>query len=143
MSLVQGTVLCAAKLTWSGLNGVEDEYQRAINRMSRADLGAFRSAPQGILAAGSGLPPARALLDNRQTRFTQRLYDRPRDGGGPEEVLSREGAAFTTRLKALTGTRRGETVEPQVWSEGRSFLGQAFFGGEGASTRDGQDMEDP
>ena len=62
-------MLYAAELTWSGQKGVEGEYQRAINRMARAALGAFRSTPQGILAAGSGLTPALALLDHRQARF--------------------------------------------------------------------------
>ena len=114
MSLVQGTMLYAAELTWSGQKDVEGGYQRAINRMARSTLGVFRSAPQGILAAESGLAPARALLDHRQARFSQRLFAQPVGGGGPEEILTREGAAVTTRLRAAVGTRRGETVEPQV-----------------------------
>ena len=73
MSLVQGTMLYAAELTWSGQKGVEGEYQRAINRMARSALGAFRSTPQGILAVESALTPARALLEHRQARFAQRL----------------------------------------------------------------------
>ena len=48
------------------------EYQGAINRMGRSTLGAFRSTPQGIIAAESGLTPARVLLNRRQARFTQR-----------------------------------------------------------------------
>ena len=109
MALVQGTILYAAELTWSGQKGIGGEYKRAINRMARFTLGAFRPITQGILEADSGLASARALLDNRQTRFTQRLYARPKDGGGLEEILSREGAAITTRLKAVVGTKRGET----------------------------------
>ena len=102
--------------------------------MARSTLGSFRSTLQGILAAESGLTPARALLDHRQARFTQRLYARPREGGGPEEILARERAALTTRLRALGGTRRGlETVEPQVWSEGRSFPRQIFIEAEMAA----------
>ena len=126
-------MLYAARLTWSGQKGIEGEYQRAINRMARSTLGAFRSTPQGIIAAQSGLTPARALLDHRQARFTQRLYAPPRDGGGPEEILSREGAAATARLKAVGGTRRGEMVELQVWSEGRTFPGQVSIDEEGAA----------
>ena len=45
MSLVQGTMLYAAELTWSGRKGVEGKYRRAINRMVRSTLGAFRSTP--------------------------------------------------------------------------------------------------
>ena len=123
MALVQGTMLYAAELTWSGQKNIEGEYQRAINRMARSTLGAFRSTPQGILAAESGLTPARALLEYQQARFAHRLLAQPRDGGGPEEILTREGAGITARIREAAGTRRGETVEPQVWSEGRAFPG--------------------
>ena len=93
MSLIQGTMLYGAELTWNGQKGVEGEYQRAINRMARSTLGAFRSTPQGILAGESGHTPARPLLDYRQARFTHRLLARPQSGGGPEEILTRnEGA---------------------------------------------------
>ena len=109
------------------MRGAEGEYQRAINRMARSTLGALRSTPQGILAAESGLTPARALLDHRQASFAYRLLARPRDGGGPEEILTREGAAVTTRVRTAGGTRRGETVEPQVWSEGKTFLGRVVI----------------
>ena len=105
----------------NGQRGVEGEYQRAINRMARFTLGASRSTPQGILAAESGLAPARAPLNHRQSRFTQRLLARPQDGSGPEGILETNGAAITRRLKVATDTRPGETVEPQVWSEDRTF----------------------
>ena len=41
------------------------------------------------------------------------LFARPQDGGVPEEILERE-AAVSSRLQGTSGTRRGETVEPQV-----------------------------
>ena len=112
--LVQGTMLYPAELIRGGQKGVEGEYQRAINRMARSTLGAFSSTPQGILAVESGLTPARVLLDHRQAGFIQHLHARPRDGGRPEEVLAREDAAITVRLRAAASTRRGETVEPQA-----------------------------
>ena len=131
MSLVQGTILYAAELTWKGQKSIEGEYQRAINRMARSTLrafrstlGAFRSTPQGILAAESGLAPAHTLLDHQQARFSQRSFARPKNGGGPEEILDREGPAPTTRIRAAAGTRRGETIEPQVWGEGKHFPGR-------------------
>ena len=65
----QGTMLYASGLTRGGQNNVEGEYQCAINRKARSTLGAFRSTPRGILAAESGLTPARALLGLRQARF--------------------------------------------------------------------------
>lgn len=105
-------MLYAVELTRNGQKGVEGEYQRAINRVARSTLGAFRSTPQGILAAESGLTPARPLLDYRQARFTHRLQAKPQDGGGPEEILTRESGAVVHRLQAASGTRTGETVEP-------------------------------
>ena len=116
MALVQGTMLYAAELTWSGQRNIEGEYQQAINRMARSTLGAFRSTPQDILAAESGLTPAKALLEYQQARFAHCLLAQLRDGGGPEEILTREGAGITTWIRAAAGTRRGETVEPQAWS---------------------------
>lgn len=98
LALVQGAMLFAAELTWAGQRGVEGEYQRAINRMARSTLGAFRSTPQGILAGESGLTPARSLLDYRQARFAQRLLARPQMGGGPEEILERDSGAIANRL---------------------------------------------
>ena len=78
---------CVRSTSPRGGAGVQGEYQRAINRMGRATLGALHR----IFAAESGPAPARALLDHRQSRLTQRLYTGPRDGDGPGEVLAREG----------------------------------------------------
>ena len=44
MSLVQGTMLFAAELTWGGRGGIEGEYQRAINFIARSALGALPRA---------------------------------------------------------------------------------------------------
>ena len=64
-TIVQGTMLYASEPTWNGKKEVEREYQLAINRMGRASLGAFISTPRGIVAAGGGFTPARALSDHR------------------------------------------------------------------------------
>lgn len=90
---------------------MEGEYQKPINKVGRATLDAFQAISLGTVVAESGLTPARALLDRRQTRFTQRLYARPRDGDGPEENLTRERAALTMRLRTVASVRPGETVE--------------------------------
>lgn len=79
--------------------------------MGRATLGAFQSTPLGIVAPESGLTPARAPLNHRQARFTLPLYARPKDGGGPEEILTRERSALTERLRAVAALRTGETVK--------------------------------
>lgn len=60
----------------------------------------------------SGLTPAKALLNHHQASFARRLYARPRNGDGPEEVLTRERSALATRLRASAALRRAETVEP-------------------------------
>ena len=130
LALVQGTILYASELTWAGQKGVEGEYQRAINRMARSTLGAFRSTPQGILAEESGLTPARPLLDHRQARFAHRLLARPQKGGGPE-ILERDSGGIVSRLRAASGVKPWETVEPQVWDKGRTFPGQCVILKEG------------
>ena len=97
---------------------------RAINRMGRSTLGAFRSTPLGIVAAESGHTPARRLLNHRQAKFAYRLHARPKHGEGPEEILEREGPALTTRLRAAASLRPGGTMECQEWGSRRLFLGQ-------------------
>ena len=116
-------MLYVSELTWNGKNGVEDEYQLAINRMSRAALGAFPSTPRGIIMAESGITSARALLDHRRARFAQRLIARPQGGQGPEEILERN-ADITARLKNAARIERGGTAEMQHWSETRRFPGK-------------------
>ena len=64
------------------------------------------------------------LLNRRQARFTQRLYARPQDGDGSEEILTGEPSALTTRLRVAVALRRGETVELQEWSASRRFPGR-------------------
>ena len=91
MAVIQGTLLYAAELTWSRRKSMEGEHQEAINCMGRATLGAFRSTSTGVVVAESKLTPARALLDHRQARLTQRLLARPQGGQGPEEILGRLG----------------------------------------------------
>ena len=109
----------------TGGKGVEGVYQRAISRISmgRSTLGAFRSTPLGIIAAESGHFLARARLNYRQARFAQRLHARPRNGEGPEEILTREGAALATGLRAAASLLPGDTAETQEWGTRRTFPG--------------------
>ena len=87
---------------------MEGEYLAAINRTGRTTLGASQSTLLGIVVAVSRLAPARALLDHRQTRFTPRLLARPQGHGGPEEIMSRQGADPTARPQGATHLRPGE-----------------------------------
>ena len=43
----------------------------------------------------------------------------------------REGSASTASIRAAVGARRGDTVEPQVWGEGRTFAGEIYIGKRG------------
>ena len=110
---------------------MEGGYRGAIIRMGKATLGAFRSTPLGLVAAQSGLTPARALLEHRQARFTQRLCARPKGGDGSDEILTRERAALTARLGAASSIRPRETVEAQEWGVHIFFPGK--IAGEGPS----------
>lgn len=81
-AIVSGTMLYASELTWNGSKKLEGETQKALSRMGRSSLGVRRITPLGIVAAESGITPARAALDHRQARFTLRLMALPRGGGG-------------------------------------------------------------
>ena len=83
--------------------------------MGRASLGVRQITPLGMVAAESGLTLARALLNHTQARFALRLLARPRGGGGQEEIMEKRASALTARIKGVTGLRRGETWEVQVW----------------------------
>ena len=112
---------------------MEREYQKAINQIGRSTLGVFRSTPLGIIAAESGHTPARALLNHRQAGFAQQLYTRPRDGEGPKEIPTREGAAVTSRLRAAASLRPGNTAEAQEWGARCRFPGQIVVEGRGGA----------
>ena len=102
MSLVQGTMLYVAELTWSGQRGVEGEYQRAINRMARSTLGGLQihatRHPRGRERAHTGQSPLGLPV------CTETLGQNP-EWGGPEEVLEREGRAVVQRLRVASNTR--------------------------------------
>ena len=117
-------MLYAAEPIWNGKKGVQKEHQDAINRISRANLGAFRSMPLGILAAESCPTAARALLNHRRASFARHLYARPQGGDGPEEILECRDSSLTTRIRAAAALRRHKTVEPQAWGTGRRFAAQ-------------------
>ena len=121
----------AGDQTWSGGKGAEKAYQNVINRMGRATLGIFGSAPLGIVAAESGLTPARALLNYRQASFSRRLYSRPQGGGGPEEILERRSSALTTRIRATAALHA-----TRPWSLSGGAPGTALPGR--SSLRDGR-----
>ena len=88
--------------------------------------------------------PLRASLQRKAAsspRGHSSITDRPgcpavacrttgRRGGDPEEILERE-AAVSARLQVASGTRRGETVEPHIWSENRTSPGSVTIGEKG------------
>ena len=92
--------------------------------------GQRQAAAVALRAACTGVGNKRIHIQ-KQSRFAQRLLARPQDGGGPEEILERDEAAIARQLRAAAGTRPGETVGPQVWSEDRTFPGSSFIAPEG------------
>ena len=125
-AIVSGTMLYAQQLSWNGAKGTEREVQLVLNRMGRASLGVRQTTPLGIVAAESGLTPARALLNHTQARFALRLLARPRGGGGQEEIMEKRASALTARVRGVTGLKRSETCEVQVWDSLREFQGEVI-----------------
>ena len=125
-AIVSGTMLYAQQLSWNGARGTEREVQLVLNRMGRASLGVRQTTPLGMVAAESGLTPARALLNHTQARFALRLLARPRGGGGQEEIMEMRASALTARVRGVTGLKRSETCEVQVWDSLREFQGEVI-----------------
>ena len=117
---------------------MEGEYLAAINRTGRTTLGASESTLLGIVAAVSRLAPARALLDHRQARFTPRLLARPQGHGGPEEIMSRQGADPTERLRGATHLRLGELGGKVELARSATFPGRIVKEEEEENPRDRQ-----
>ena len=80
----------------------------------------------GIITAESALPPARALLDHRQTSFALRLLSRPAKSGVQEEILLHRGSELTNRIRSRCGLKQGETAEAQRWEEFRELRAEVY-----------------
>lgn len=71
---------------------------------------------------GRERPHARQIATKPPTGQVHRtLYARPKNGGGPEEILAREKAALTERLRAAAPIR--PVSEVQEWGARRTFPG--------------------
>jgi flagellar hook-associated protein FlgK len=68
--------------------------------MARATTGMLPSTPLGQLAAESGLAPAIHLLNYRQSRYAQRLYQNPQNSAGRKEIIERKSQLADTLRKA-------------------------------------------
>ena len=141
-AIVSGTMLYAQQLSWDGSKKVERETQVVLNRMGRASLGVRQTTPVGIVAAESGLTPARALLDHTQARFALRLLARPQGGGGQEEIMEKRSSALTARIRERAGLKRRETCEVQVWDTLREFQGEVFVDSKEEALRTAQEWTD-
>ena len=113
-AIIQGTMLYASELTWNRKDNVEREYQLAINRMSRASLGAFQTAPCGIIMAewlhtsqGPPRPSPRPLRAAPRRQITGGTGARGDSGAG----LHAHGAPQESRSHQQGGYRRGTGVE--------------------------------
>ena len=120
---VQGILLYTAELTWDGRKGMEGEYVLGGHQPhGKRNPRHFQSTPRRIVTAESGLTPARAFLNRRQARFTQRYLAGLRGRQGPAEILTRQGSQPTERPRKAT------------WRDdrGRSGVGSEPSQGEGA-----------
>ena len=141
-AIISGTMLYAQQLSWDGSKKTERETQVVLNRMGRASLGVRQTTPLGIVAAESGLTPARALLDHTQARFAIRLLARPQGGGGQEEIMEKRSSALTARLRGKAGLKRRETCEEQVWDSFRNFQGEVHVESKEEALRTAQEWAD-
>lgn len=55
------------------------------------------------------------------------MFARPRDGQGPEEILTRESSALTVRLREAAALHPGGIVETQEWGSNRIFPGRVIM----------------
>ena len=141
-AIVSGTMLYAQQLSWDGSKRTERETRVVLNRLGRASLGVRQTTPVGIIAAESGLTPARALLDHTQARFALRLLARPQGGGGQEEIMEKRSSALTARIRERAGLKRRETCEAQVWDTLREFQGEVFVDSKEEALRTAQEWAD-
>jgi hypothetical protein len=76
------------------------------------------STPLGSLIAESGLTPAIHLLNYRQSRYGQRLYQNPQNSAGPKEIIEGKSQfAETLRKASQLGkeTRIGHVWMMEMW----------------------------
>jgi hypothetical protein len=96
---------------------LRSSIQRQPYYMARTTTGMFPSTPLGpwMLIAESGLTPAIHLLNYRQSRYAQRLYQNPRSSARPKEIIEGKSQLAETLRKA---SQRGkETRIERVWNE--------------------------
>jgi hypothetical protein len=116
-------LLYGSELTWSGQEPEVKDYQIAVNRIARATTRMLPSTPLGPLIAESGLTPAIHLLNYRQSRYAQRLYQNPQNSAGSKEIIEgKSQLAETLRMASQLGE---ETRIERVWNEeGLKFKGE-------------------
>jgi hypothetical protein len=82
------------------------------------------STPLGTLMAESGLTPATALLNHRQSRYAQRLLRQPAETKGARQViLKTKNSALSQRLKHMSHLD-GDQVEERFLEIGKTFHGE-------------------
>jgi hypothetical protein len=112
------------ELSWNGKIPEARDYQLSINRMARGATGMLPFTPLGTLLAESGLTPATALLDHRQSRYAQRLLRQSAETKGAREVLlETKGSALSQWLNHMSHLD-GDPVEENLLEIGKTFHGE-------------------
>lgn len=73
VAIIPALVPYGAEKWWNRQKGWCEEYQKLINRQSRAVTEMFKFTPIGIVTHEAGLEPAWLLLNNQQRRYRYRL----------------------------------------------------------------------
>lgn len=118
-AIVGSTLMYGAEVTWRGQVGMRKTFQKSINRMTRASLGALPSTLVTFLQTEGGSLPALARLEKRQGDFAIRLASAP---DGLHLDILRGWTRIGERLLEALGPEVGK-VEKIAISQGRVFPG--------------------
>lgn len=103
-AIVGSTLMYGSEVAWRGQKGMCRTFQKSINRMSKATLGALPSTTVAFLQAEGRSVPVEARLNGRQEAFAIRLASRD----GPQERLLNVRAGLGSRLRDMVGIRNRE-----------------------------------
>ena len=107
---------------------------RRCQRGVRVGEQTVRFAQEATRLLGIWLDSALTLRENRRHRIGKARQAE----ASIRRMVNREDGAAVQRLRAASGTRPGETVEPQVWSRDRRFPGECGIDSEGPALETAQ-----
>ncbi|KAI5784866.1 hypothetical protein FPQ18DRAFT_416816 [Pyronema domesticum] len=122
--IIQSTLMYGMELSWMGKAPEAKDYQLAINRMARGEIGAFQLTLLGPILEESGMTPAIPLLNHRQLRYVQRILQQPEETRGAKEtLLETKNSALSKRLRGMTLLDNNK-IEKTYLARGNMFVGK-------------------